>query len=918
MVIGILAHVDAGKTTLSEAMLYTGGNLRKLGRVDNQDAFLDNYALERQRGITIFSKQASLTWQGEAFTLLDTPGHVDFSAEMERTLQVLDSAILVISGADGVQGHTRTLWKLLKRYEIPTFLFINKMDQPGTDKEQLLQQLTEQLDAGCVDFGVEETEAFYESLAVCDEELLNQFLETGSVKEQLIKDAIAQRKVFPCYFGSALRLSGVDVLMQGIVKYSTQKAYHESFGAKIFKITRDSQGNRLTHMKITGGSLKARELLKAKDGSWEEKVNQIRIYSGEKYESVPEALAGEICAVTGLTKTMPGEGLGVEDFTEMPVLEPVLSYCIELPEGVDAAVMLPKIRQLEEEDPMLQIVWKEEHKEIHAKVMGEVQIEVLQSLIKERFHVDVSFGSGSIVYKETIGNTAEGVGHFEPLRHYAEVHLLLKPGAPGSGLKLSTECSEDILARNWQRLVMTHLEEKEHKGVLTGSGITDMEIVLVSGRAHLKHTEGGDFRQATYRALRQGLMEAGSVLLEPVYEFRLELPQDAIGRAMTDLDKMHASFSLEQKEDGSGLLTGTAPVVLLQHYPKEVISYTKGNGRMFCSLKGYAPCHNAREVIEDIGYDPEADMANPTGSVFCAHGAGFVVPWNQVKDYMHLPSVFSDKRYPADIQAEEMTLAYAEEFARRKAAAAELAENGDLPGSQVAVGTSGEERFLGTEEIDAIIGRASHANSKESGGRKREGWQRERRSASSTLSTGNAPKTRIYKGQEKRLSYLLVDGYNIIHAWEDLKDLAQRSLDGARGKLLDILCNYQGMKQCEVIAVFDAYRLQGHPTEYFDYHNIHVVYTKEAETADQYIERFAHENAGKYDVTVATSDGLEQIIIRGQGCKLLSANDLKEDIALCEGRLKEDYLDRQKSEKRYLLDEVSAEVKEQLMQMENK
>lgn len=913
MITGILAHVDAGKTTLSEAMLYTGGNLRRLGRVDNQDAFLDNYELERQRGITIFLKQASLTWQGEKITLLDTPGHVDFSAEMERTLQVLDSAILVISGADGVQGHTRTLWKLLKRYEIPTFLFINKMDQQGTDKEQLMKQLTEQLDAACVDFLEENTENFFESLAVCDEELLNQFLETGSVKEQSIKHAVAQRKVFPCYFGSALKLSGVDLLMQGIVKYSIKKTYPEEFGAKIFKITRDSQGNRLTHMKITGGSLKARELLTAKDGSWEEKVNQIRLYSGEKFEAVPEVSSGEICAVTGLTQTMPGEGLGAEAFTQIPFLEPVLSYCIELPEGVDAAVMLPKIRQLEEEDPMLQIVWKEEHKEIHAKVMGEVQIEVLQSLIKERFDVDVSFGSGSIVYKETISNAVEGVGHFEPLRHYAEVHLLLKPGAPGSGLKLSAECSEDLLAKNWQRLIMTHLEEKEHKGVLTGSGITDMEIVLVSGRAHLKHTEGGDFRQATYRALRQGLMEAGNVLLEPVYEFRLELPREAIGRAMTDLDKMHASFALEQNTDGSGLITGTAPVVLLQHYPKEVISYTKGNGRMFCSLKGYAPCHNAQEVITDIGYDPESDLANPTGSVFCAHGAGFVVPWNQVKDYMHLPSVFSDKRYPADVQAEEMTLAYAEEFAKRKAAATELAQSGGTLGSQ---GALGEERFLGTEEIDAIIGRASHANSKESGGRKKEGWQRERRSASSTVSAGNSPKTRIYKGQEKKPSYLLVDGYNIIHAWEDLKDLAQRSLDGARGKLLDILCNYQGMKQCEVIVVFDAYRLQGHPTEYFDYHNIHVVYTKEAETADQYIERFAHEHAAKYDVTVATSDGLEQIIIRGQGCKLMSARDLREDITRCEGRLKEDYLDRQKQEKRYLLDEVSDEVKEQLMQVE--
>ncbi len=900
MIVGILAHVDAGKTTLSEAILYNSGKLRKLGRVDNKDAFLDNYEMERQRGITIFSKQAMVKWKEAEITLLDTPGHVDFSAETERTLQVLDGAIMVISAADGVQGHTRTLWRLLKRYEVPVFLFINKMDQPDTDKELVLAQLAEQLDGGCIDFTRTDNN-FYESLAVCEEGMLNSFLETGEVSLQQIQQAIRERKVFPCYFGSALKNEGVEALLDGLVSYGMKEHYGDVFGAKVYKITRDGQGNRLTHMKITGGSLKAKEVLTAKRNSAgeagaeevREKVNQIRLYFGDKYEVVNEVTAGNICAVTGLNKTVPGEGLGCEADSRLPFLEPVLSYCIQLPEGCDAAVMLPKLRQLEEEDPMLQIIWNEKHKEIHAKVMGEVQIEILQGMIKERFGTEVTFGSGTIVYKETIADTAEGVGHFEPLRHYAEVHLLLRPGAVGSGLKFETDCSEDVLAKNWQRLILTHLEEKEHLGVLTGAPITDMEISLVAGKAHLKHTEGGDFRQATYRALRQGLMEAVGVLLEPIYEFRLEIPQESIGRAMTDMDKMYASFSLEQKNDGSAVLTGTAPVILLQHYQKEVISYTRGKGKLFCTLKGYAPCHNEKEIIETFGYRAEEDLENPASSVFCAHGAGFVVPWDQVKNYMHLPAVLSP-------QQQNTVQDVKEEYIRR-----------------IVTDEVNETKWIGTDEIDAIIGRASFANSKENGGRKKEGWQRARKNTAASLHTGRQSESRIYKGQEKKDAYLLVDGYNIIYAWEELKELAAQTLDGARGKLLDILCNYQGMKRCELIVVFDAYRVQGHATEISDYHNIHVVFTKEAETADQYIEKFAHEHARSYDVTVATSDGLEQIIIRGQGCKLLSARDLKEEIHLMEQKLEENYLQTQKREKRYLLDEVSGEVLSALSEIKN-
>ena len=864
LTLGILAHVDAGKTTLSEAMLYLSGAIRKAGRVDNRDAFLDTYELERERGITIFSKQAVFAYDDLKITLLDTPGHVDFSAEMERTLQVLDAAVLVISASDGVQGHTVTLWKLLKRYQVPVFLFVNKMDQQGTDQDVLMRELCDRLGGGLTNFSEENKNTLLEELAMCDEELLNCFLEKGDISEELIRKAIAQRKVFPCFFGSALKLFGVRELMEGIVRYMPISGYPKEFGARVFKITRDNQGNRLTHMKITGGFLKARDVLKT------EKVNQIRIYSGEKFDAVNEACAGQVCAVTGLLHTFPGQGFGLEKTVDRHMLEPVLSYCIYLPEGCDPAAFLPKLMQLQEEDPTLQVVWDEELKEIHAKVMGEVQIEILKHMIRERFGIEVSFGTGRIVYKETIADRVEGVGHFEPLRHYAEVHLLLEPAEPGSGLLFAADCSEDILARNWQGLILTHLEEKEHRGVLTGSPITDMKNTLVSGRAHLKHTEGGDFRQATYRAVRQGLMEASGVLLEPVYEFRLEIPEEMIGRAMTDMEKLHGSFTLKERVGGVAVLTGTAPVVTIQDYQKEVTAYTRGHGRLSLSLKGYVPCHNAEEVIAKRHYDPESDLKNPTGSVFCAHGAGFVVPWNQVKDYMHLESCFAGDRECV------MQTAFEEELERRKQAAVKRQEN---------TGERGE-MFIGTDEIDAIIGRTARSNSRSEFSGKREGWQREKKAGGNTA---KASETRIYKGQPKKEKYLLVDGYNVIFAWEDLKELAGVNLDGARGKLLDILCNYQAIKGYHLMAVFDAYKLKGHGEEIMDYHNIQVVYTKEAETADRFIEKFAHENAGKYDVTVVTSDGLEQIIIVGAGCQLVSSREFRTEVELASKQVLEDY-----------------------------
>lgn len=910
---GILAHVDAGKTTLSEAMLYTCGSIRRLGRVDKKDAFLDTYSQERERGITIFSKQALLNLGELQVTLLDTPGHVDFSAEMERTLQVLDYAILIISGSDGVQAHTHTLWKLLGRYGIPVFVFINKMDQPETDAHALLMQLHRQLGDGFVDFTRQDEEAFFEEIAVCGEELLTEFLENGQIEKEQIRNGIRERKIFPCFFGSALKLTGIEEFLEGFKEYTQQKKYPKEFGARVFKITHDPQGNRLTHMKITGGLLRTREMLHGMlpkmdengNESWQEKIHQIRIYSGEKFEITDVVESGCICAVTGLNYTRSGEGLGIEKKILYPLLEPVLGYRILLPEGMDAAVMIPKLRQLEEEEPQLHILWDELNQELTVQIMGQVQTEILKSLIMERFGVAVDFGEGNIIYKETIANPVEGVGHFEPLRHYAEVHLLLEPGERGSGVSFDTKCSTDMLNRNWQRLVLTHLEEREHVGVLTGSPITDMKITLTAGRAHLKHTEGGDFRQATYRAVRQGLMQAQSILLEPWYEFRLELPADAVGRAMADLEKRKADFLLKEQGTDHAVLEGTAPVSELQGYQNEVTAYTKGRGILSCALKGYLPCHNAGEVVERMGYDPLRDMANPASSVFCAHGAGFVVEWNQVPMYMHLESALSvdengdgpwrmdDEGWQTDTDGIPLGM-------RPKGSEKESAEG---------------EHWIGTEEIDAILQRTSYANQK--GGRTsaREGWKRTKKSAGAA---SRESETRVYKPSPKKDPYLLVDGYNVIFAWQDLRELAEINLDGARGKLMDILCNYQAIKRCSLIVVFDAYRLAGHPTEAFDYHNIHVVYTREAETADRYIERFAHENSRKYDVTVATSDGLEQIIIRGEGCKLLSARDLEEEVKLARQKLREDFLEGVEKKGVGLLDGIDEEVLAQLYQRPQK
>ena len=862
--VGILAHVDAGKTTLSEAILYTAGNLRKFGRVDNGDAFLDTYELERSRGITIFSKQAEVSMEEMDLTLLDTPGHVDFSAEMERTLQVLDYAILVISGADGVQGHTLTLWSLLERYDIPTFLFINKMDQNGTDQTALLEELQERLSSGCIDFGRKNSDEFYEAVAMEDEELLDQYLESGEIEDAKIKEMVTARKIFPCFFGSALKLQGVEEFLKDFGYYTEEKEYPEAFCARVFKITRDESGNRLTHLKVTGQGMKVKTVITDSD----EKINQIRIYSGEKYETVNELKAGRICAVTGLSDTYPGQCLGIEQGGYEPVLEPVLTYQMILPKQTSATVILPKLRQLEEEEPELHILWNEELQEIQVQIMGEVQIEILKSLIKERFDVDVEFGQGNIVYKETITNTVEGVGHFEPLRHYAEVHLILEPLERGSGVVIDTQCSEDVLDKNWQRLILTHLLEKEHRGVLIGAPITDIKITLAAGRAHQKHTEGGDFRQATYRAVRQGLRMAESILLEPYYKFRLEIPQQMVGRAMTDIEKMHGTFETPDTSKEMAVLQGVAPVSTMQGYPKEVLAYSKGMGRLFTTLNGYDICHNADEIMEQSGYDPDHDLENPCGSVFCSHGAGYNVAWDEVPEHMHIESVLAK-----ETQEEEF-----DEIAQRRAYI--------------------EDEWIDTDEIDKILEQTFYANQ-----HNKSKWKKKKTARIEQDYHASAEKSSVKRDMSKK--YLLVDGYNVIYAWDELKELLDTNVDAARGKLLDEMCNYQGMKGMELIVVFDAYRVKGHETEISDYLNIHVVYTKEAETADQYIEKFAHTHGRKYDVTVATSDGLEQIIIRGQGCRLLSARELKRDYEEAKAQIRTEYLEQQKHEKSYVTDGIS-------------
>ena len=1030
---GLLAHVDAGKTTLAEGLLYTCGRIRKLGRVDHKDAFLDNFSLERERGITIFSKQAQLVWDGLDMALLDTPGHVDFSAEMERTLQVIDYAVLVINGSDGIQGHVQTLWRLLGEYGIPVFLFVNKMDQPDTDKERLLRELQARLDSGCQEFGPEtgrassmEEEAsvgeatsaeetvsaggtrntegtasaggaryadgmsaeYLEELAMCDEALLEEYLETGALEDASLAKAIAGRRLFPCYFGSALRLEGVEELLKGIRRFAICPEYPREFGARVYKISRDPSGNRLTHLKVTGGVLRVKMPVSnacsaaTEEEVWEEKADQLRVYGGGQYEAVEQVEAGGICAVTGLEKTFAGQGLGRESENELPILAPVLTYGLVLPEGSDAVKVLGQLRKLEEEEPQLHVVWQKAVKsarnhgsfageadgmgkeipfgkaasdgrtgsagkpfsmegaassaairkgyvpEIHVQVMGEVQIEILKRLISERFGLEVEFTDGQIMYKETIASAVEGIGHFEPLRHYAEVHLLLEPGESGSGLQIASACSEDVLDRNWQRLIFTHLEERSHPGVLTGSPITDMKITLLTGRAHLKHTEGGDFRQATYRALRQGLMQCENVLLEPVFSYTLEVPAAQVGRAISDIQRMYGRFDAPQIQGEFAVLTGSAPAATMQGYQSEVNAYTKGMGRLSCTLKGYEPCHDTDQVIAAFGYYPDADVENPSSSVFCAHGAGFLVTWDQVAAYAHVESGWS----PETENGEEEDLFSGE----GGAAAGEGTGRGLHEEDRTREGGTREDRAREDRSGGNRSGHAAGSQAASAGGRRAVSYRKESSSDYITQEEIEEIFTRTYGKSERdytpyryngmrqpernhgetaapkqpeeeasgasagaigsasgKEEYLLVDGYNIIFAWDDLHSLAEVNIDSARDKLMDICCNYQGFTGCTLILVFDAYKVKGHTGSAQKYHNIHVVYTREAETADQYIEKTVHEMGRKHRVTVATSDRLEQMIIWGAGATRLSAAGFREAIEQAARNAREQY-DRQR------------------------
>ena len=887
-VIGILAHVDAGKTTLAESILYLSGNIRSLGRVDHGNTFLDTNEMERARGITIFSKQAEVLLKAGdeelPVTFMDTPGHVDFSAEMERTLQILDYAVLVINGMDGIQGHVLTLWKLLKRYNIPTFLFVNKMDQSGTDREKLLVALQERLSDCCVPFDVSQAEEWKESVAMCSEALMEQYLETGDIALADIKTAIAERHIFPCFFGSALKIQGVEELLQGVVNLTIRKQYPADFAARVYKITRDEKGNRLTHVKLTGGSLKVKEVI------GEEKADQIRFYSGVQFRTETEAFAGEVCAITGLESTYAGQGLGREESLEQPVLAPVLTYQLILPTGAEPHVVYRKLMQLEEEEPLLHLVWEEQTKEIRAQVMGEVQIEVLKNMIKERLGLEVSFGTGCIVYKETIAEAVEGVGHFEPLRHYAEAHILLEPGERGSGLTFASDVSTDVLDLNWQRLILTHLEEKQHKGVLVGAPITDMKLTVIGGRSHKKHTEGGDFREATYRAVRQGLKKAKSILLEPVYEFRLEIPQECVGRAMTDIGKMQGKFSDPELSGNLAVLTGTAPVATMQEYPMEVAAYTKGEGRILLSPGGYEPCHNEEAVIAAMGYESEADLANPTGSVFCAHGAGFVVPWDEVESYMHVETEWEEGEYAGSIMSDVLSDRDRAETMKSdnsspvQAGAARKSSGGSAVGA-----FSAEDKEL-AEIFNRTYGKS------ESKGKTGNAYD-----PMSVVHRPAATRKAEIKPAERQEEYLLVDGYNIIFSWDELNEMSKTNIASARQKLMDILCNYQGFKKCTLILVFDAYKVEGFQGEVQKYHNIHVVYTKEAETADQYIEKTVHQIAKKYKVTVATSDATEQVIIWGAGAMRMSAQGLLEEVR------------ETNKEIRRLLDEVKKPGKEGIL-----
>ena len=839
--VGILAHVDSGKTTLSEAMLYCSGNINKLGRVDHRDSFLDTFYLERSRGITIFSKQAMLNYKDTCFTLLDTPGHVDFSAETERTLQVLDYAILVISGTDGVQSHTLTLFKLLEKYGVPCFIFINKTDLDGFDKDVVFHQLKTRLSDKCVEY-TDDKEELCENIALCDEALLNSYTENESLSEKEILSAIKQRKVFLCFSGSALKLEGIDEFLNGLNSYTFEEKYPDEFGAKVYKISQDEKGNRLTHLKITGGALKVKDVLKSKKNINGEKVNQIRIYSGDKFSAEDEACAGTICAVTGITFARSGDGLGFEGDSALPVLEPVLTYKVELPDGVDINSALKNMKLLEEEDPQLKVVWDERLGEIQLQLMGDIQLEILKSIIKERFDLDVNFGRGNINYKETIEEAVEGVGHFEPLRHYAEVHLILKPKPRNSGLTFKTECKEDLLDKNWQRLILTHLYEKTHIGVLTGSPITDMEIILASGRAHEKHTEGGDFRQATYRAVRHGLRSAKSVLLEPIFEFTLEVPSENVGRALSDIQRMHGEFETPETVGATAVICGKAPVSTMNDYSVELMQYAHGEGKLACSFCGYDVCHNADEVIEARGYNPDSDIENTADSVFCSHGAGYNVKWDEVKSHMHLQSALSA---PKPVNSEALPRV-----------------NTKTPGKPKDAYALDKELM---EMYEKMFGKVTPRNYNqissfhERSPRKNETYKRR--------DTGK------YDGEE----YLLVDGYNVIFAWEELRELAKDNIDGARNMLVEILSNYQGYKKCEVILVFDAYKVKGN-REVEKVNNINIVYTKEAETADMYIETVTHKLAKNHKVRVVTSDALEQLIILGNGALRVSSRMFYEEI----------------------------------------
>lgn len=891
IVAGILAHVDSGKTTLSEAMLYQAGQIRKLGRVDHQDTYLDTDSQEKDRGITIFSKQAELAYADMHIALLDTPGHVDFGTEMERTLQVLDYVVLVINGMDGVQSHTETLWKLLERYGIPVFIFVNKMDMTGYDRDYLMDNIRHRLSDGCVDFLCEDSG---EQIAMCDEAMLEHFLETGANDEQDVVNAIAGRKLFPCYFGSALKNEGVSELLDGMNRYVVEPVRGEEFGARVFKIGRDDKGERLTYMKVTGGVLKLKDVLTLRNSQGEEsheKVNQIRVYSGAKYDMVTQVPAGCVCAVPGLVNTYGRQGIGACLDGELPSLEPVLSYKVMYPTDVDAVTMVSKLRLLEEEDPQLQVQWNETAGEIYIKVMGQVQLEVVAQMVRDRFGIAITYGQGRISYKETIAAPVMGVGHFEPLRHYAEVHLLLEPMGNGSGMCFDSICSEDVLDKNWQRLILTHLQEREFRGVLTGSPITDMKISITAGRAHQKHTEGGDFRQATYRAVRQGLMMAESVLLEPVYAFKIEVPQEYAGRVLADIVKMSGTMDGQEISGETTVITGHAPVYTMREYYSELTAFSRGTGRLQVDIDGYQPCHNTEEVLAERHYDPELDRFNPSSSVFCAHGAGYLVDWYDVYENMHVKEDpgfeisgqlgYTEDGYAMDIpvnrpgkSVSEMSITdeeLSEIFARTF--------GGDYKDKDVAL----NGRFRRTTSEYKVNGQYNKSQS------------RDRQPGNGPL-VGSRPADRgiatpgAFKRRKSGEDYVIVDGYNVIFAWDTLRELSEHNIDSARGKLMDILSNYQGYMNCHLIVVFDGYKVKDNKGERFPYDDIEVVYTKEGETADAHIEKLTHEIARKHKVTVVTSDGLEQIVTMGQGAIRMSSRDFKAEVERVNEHLRENYL----------------------------